>query len=544
MSSTGFFLKNRLILLSIASGLLLAVSWPARGIPVIAFIALIPLFFVEQELFANRERNRGISLFLYAWLSFFIWNLLTTWWIVFSTVPGMITAVVLNSLFMAVPWWLMHCWRRLAPMQQGPFPIILFWLSFEYLHTKWELSWNWLDLGNVFAPWPKWVQWYEFTGTAGGAIWILVVNLLLFYFIKEVLVAGHFNRKSRWFAAISAGMFLFPLLISLFMFSRYQEKPNPVEVVIVQPSEDPYQEPRSLAEAIGRTEKMIALAHSKITDSTMFVVAPEAVMPEGIWKHQADFNRHVLMIRDHLSRNPQLRWVIGSLVYQLYEPGSQIPHTARKLERYGLYFDTYNSAVMIGHYGPLEFYHKSMLVPGVERMPFFRLLRPVGKLVESLGGTAGSLGTQDYREVFKTGQFQPVIAPVICYESIYGDFMSGFIRNGATMIFILTEDGWWRRTPGHRQHHEYARLRAIEFRRPIVRAAGTGISSFIDQKGNVLQKAGWWETTAMRQSINQNDQMTYFARHGNVAGRFLVFLSLLLLLAMLSRVIIKHRKPS
>lgn len=536
------FSKHKLLFLSIASGLLLAASWPARGLPVFAFIAFIPLFLVEQELFAKREGNRSIRFFLYAWLAFFVWNLLTTWWIVFSTVPGAITAVVLNSLFMAIPWWLMHCWRRLVPKHQGPFPVILFWLSFEYLHTKWDLSWNWLDLGNVFASWPKWIQWYEFTGTAGGAIWVLVVNLLLYLLMKEVIGLGKFTKSARWYAAVAACVLLIPILLSHRIYARYVERPNPVEVVIVQPSFDPYQSPQSLIEATMRTEEMLALAELKLTDSTRFVAAPEAILPEGIWMHQAEFNRHVLMIRNQIFRNPQLKWIAGSLVYQAYAAGEEVPHTARYFEAQGIYFDTFNSAVKIGPFGEIEFYHKSMLVPGVERMPFFRVLRPIGKIVEAFGGTAGSLGTQDYREVFETGPDQPVIAPVICYESIYGDFMSGFIRNGATMIFILTEDGWWRRTPGHRQHHEYARLRAIEFRRPIVRAAGTGISSFIDQKGNVLQRTEWWETTAIRQTVNQNNQMTYFAMHGNVAGRLSVFLSALLLLAMLTRIIITRKK--
>jgi len=544
LNISAFLLKHRLILLSIASGLLLTASWPARGFPFFAFFAFIPLLFVEQELFENRERNRSIRFFLFAWLAFFIWNLLTTWWIVYSTIPGAITAVVLNSLFMAIPWWLMHTWRRLVPKRQGPFPVIFFWLGFEYLHTKWDLSWNWLDLGNVFAAWPQWIQWYEFTGTAGGAIWVLVVNLLLFLFLKEITVVGKCTRSARWYASIAAGVILFPSMLSLSIYARYEEKPDPVEVVIVQPSFDPYQSPGSLAEATMRTEEMVLLAEAKITDNTRFVAAPEAILPEGIWKHQAEFNRHVLLIRNQILRNPQLKWIAGSIVYQAYSPEEDIPHTTRYLEPHGIYFDTFNSAVMIGLYGELQFYHKSMLVPGVERMPFFTVLRPIGKLVEHLGGTAGSMGTQDYREVFKTGPGQPLIAPVICYESIYGDFMSGFIRNGATMIFILTEDGWWRRTPGHRQHHEYARLRAIEFRRPIVRAAGTGISSFIDQKGNVLQRTEWWQTTAMRQTVNQNDSLTYFAKHGNVAGRFSVFVSLLLLLAMFARVLINRSKTS
>lgn len=542
MKIPAFLHQNRLLLLSLFSGLLLALAWPARGLPLLAFVAFVPLLFVEEELYQNRSSNKSVRFFLFAWGAFLIWNLLTTWWIMFATLPGMITAVLLNSLFMAIPWWLMHLYRRIGSKRQGVFPIVFFWLGFEFLHTKWDLSWNWLDLGNVFAGWPRWVQWYEFTGTAGGAIWVLLFNLVLFYLIRELRITSAFTKKARWYSAIATALLIVPLALSLRIYATYVEKVDPVEVVIVQPAEDPYQNPQTIEEAVGRTKRMIALAASMITDSTKFVVTPEATLPEGIWRGQEGLNRHVLLMQDFMMRNPQINWVAGSLVYQLYDPATtEIPYTARPLPATRYYFDTFNAAVMFDQHGQFSYYYKSMLVPGIERMPFFRVLRPVGRLVEKFGGTSGSLGTQDYRGVFTHTKTGEVLGPVICYESIYGDFMSGFMRNGATMIFVLTEDGWWRRTPGHRQHHEYARLRAIEFRRPVVRAAGTGISSFIDQRGAVQQRTQWWEPTAIRGTVNQNSELTYFARVGNVAGRIAVFFSGLLILAMLSARIMQRK---
>lgn len=535
MPLPSFFQKHRLILLSLASGLLLSASWPARGIPLLAFVALLPLFFVEDQMFSQRTRHRSAGFFMHAWLAFFVWNLLTTWWIVFATVPGMITAVVLNSFFMAIPWWLMHVWRRMLPKRQGVLPLVFFWLSFEYLHSKWELSWSWLDLGNVFAAWPRWVQWYEYTGTAGGALWVLLVNMLLFMLINELLKAESIVKRVRWFAGLSLTAFLFPLVISFIIYARYKERPDPVEVVIVQPSNDPYQPAQSPDEAILRVERMLALASEMVTPQTRFVATPEAALPEGIWLHQAGLNRNVLQIREFLSLNPQLSWVSGGFTYDLYQGADQASRTARPMTGTNNFFDVYNSGVFIGQQGLFDHYHKSKLVPGIERMPFFTVLRPIGKLVSTLGGTAGSLGTQENRSVFQAGKGEPVIAPVICYESIYGDYMSEYARRGAGMIFVLTNDGWWRNTPGHRQHHEYARLRAIELRRPVVRAASTGFSSFIDQKGKVLKKTGWWEETAIRESVNQNYRLTYYALQGNVAGKISVFFSALLLLAMISR---------
>jgi apolipoprotein N-acyltransferase len=540
MDIRSFLKRHRLLFLSIASGLLLSASWPARGVPALAFVALIPLFFVENIMFNERKVRRSAGFFLYAWLAFFVWNLLTTWWIVYATIPGMITAVVLNSFFMAIPWWLMHAFRRLLPERQGPLPVFIFWLSFEYLHAKWDLSWSWLDLGNVFASWPRWVQWYEYTGTSGGALWVLLVNLLLFMLISQLMKPEKALKRVRWFGALAAASFLIPLIISLAMHRLYHEKPDPVEVVVLQPSKDPYKPSESREESITRVEQMIGMAQALVTPETKFIVAPEAALPEGIWLHQSHLNMGLLQIRGLLAFYPELTWVTGSFTYELYPEGNNASRTARPIAGTNNYYDVYNSAVMIGQHDQFDTYHKSMLVPGIERMPFFTVLKPIGTLVSALGGTAGSMGTQAYRGVFKTGNDQPVLAPVICYESIYGDFMSEYMRRGATMIFVLTNDGWWRNTPGHRQHQEYARLRAIEFRRPVVRAASTGISSLIDQKGQVLQKTGWWEVTAIRGVVNQNRKLTYYALQGNVLGKMSLFFTALLLLVMLSRKWIKR----
>jgi len=110
----------------------------------------------------------------------------------------------------------------------------------------------------------------------------------------------------------------------------------------------------------------------------------------------------------------------------------------------------------------ISYYHKSKLVPGVERMPFPTLFKPLESLAINLGGTMGSLGIQNERTVFYSHNKKARIAPVICYESAYSDFVSDYVENGANLIFIITNDGWWENTPGHRQHLAYSRLRAIE----------------------------------------------------------------------------------
>ena len=219
---------NTKIIYSLATGLLLALSWPARGFPFLAFVAFIPLFFVEANLLKQSKEKRSIVFFLYAWVAFFVFNLLTTWWILFATIPGMIVAVILNAIFMAIPWWLMHLGRRILPGNQGLLSIIFLWLSFEFLHARWEVSWSWLDLGNVFAAFPAWVQWYDITGTAGGSLWVLIINILLFSAIKDYFETRIIKKKILTNVSLALAFFILPAIISFAKWHSYEEQVNPV----------------------------------------------------------------------------------------------------------------------------------------------------------------------------------------------------------------------------------------------------------------------------------------------------------------------------
>lgn len=524
--------KHRLLLLSLLTGILLSLSWPARGFPFLTLIAFVPLLWVEQTMYLNRDRYRPVSMFFHAWLAFLVFNVSTTWWILYATLPGMVVAMLLNSLFMSIPVGLMHVSRRVLPGKQGPVSLLFFWLSFEYLHARWDLSWSWLDLGNAFASFPAWVQWYEYTGVAGGTAWILSLNLILFYLSMR--------RKTLVLSLIAASAFLIPSLISFSMWRGYVEVHDPVEVVVIQPSIDPYDHARTLEEAQRRIDLMVSLASQAVTPQTRFVVAPEGASPHGIWMGQEERHMMVRSVREHLAEHPGLTWVFGSMVYGLYAPGEEAPPSARPNPGGEGMVDVFNSSLMVEDGSAASFYHKSKLVPGIEQMPFYRVLGPLGRIVERFGGTASSLGKQDRRGVFRTSEGKAV-APVICYESIYGDYMRGYYHQGAGLIFIMTNDGWWRNTPGHRQHNQYARLRAIESRKSIARAASTGISSFINQRGEILKQSGWWETTAMAHTLNQNDRLTFFSLHGNFLGKLSLFLSFLLLLHMGSQRLM--RKP-
>ncbi|HQH19920.1 MAG TPA: apolipoprotein N-acyltransferase, partial [Bacteroidales bacterium] len=157
-------------------------------------------------------------------------------------------------------------------------------------------------------------------------------------------------------------------------------------------------------------------------------------------------------------------------------------------------------------------------------------LKFLEKYALDLGGIVGSLGIQNERSVFTSNDGKIKAAPVICYESIYGEFVSKYVRNGANVICIITNDGWWENTAGYKQHFEYARLRAIENRKNIIQSANTGISGFINQRGDVIQKTSWWKEEVLKDNVFLNDQKTIYVRYGDYIARTSYYMSLAIIL--------------
>jgi len=177
----------------------------------------------------------------------------------------------------------------------------------------------------------------------------------------------------------------------------------------------------------------------------------------------------------------------------------------------------------------------------VEKMPYAKYLRFLEKLTLKLGGTMRGWGTQKDRGVFFSAGDSTGIGTIICYESVYGEFVTGYVKNGANLLFVITNDGWWGDTPGYHQHAAFSSLRAIETRRSIARSANTGISCLINQRGDIIQKLGWWKRGTLKGTLNANRKLTYYVKNGDYIGRAACFLSLVVILIYIGRSVRNHR---
>ncbi len=501
--------KTKLILAGLAS-LFLWLSWPAGGFAPLLFIAFVPLLWIENYFIENPHLKKK-ELFGLNYLSMLLWNAFSTWWVCNASFGGGIFAIMANSLFMAIILQLFHFTNSKVKNNFAYVTLPIYWIAFECLHLHWEASWPWLTLGNGFAAVASWVQWYEFTGVLGGSMWIWLVNILIFLALKQ---QPSQKKIKTYYPAL---VIILPLAFSLARYYSYSEKMAPVNIVVTQPNIDPYNEKFSGLSNEEQLIRILQLANLEVNDSTDYVLAPETAIPYSMWEDELNDYHEIKLIQHFLGARPRLKILIGASTNKAY-PNGEKSITARKLKSKDVYYDSYNTALYFEKDKSIQLFHKSKLVPGVEKMPYPQLFGFLQNLAIDMGGTSGSLGVQDEPSVFSSSIGK--VAPVICYESVYGEYVAEYILKGAQWIAIVTNDGWWGNSPGYRQHVQYARLRAVEMRRSIARSANTGISCFINQKGDISQATPYWQDAVISQSINKNDDITFYAKHGDYIGWF------------------------
>ena len=513
----------------------------------IALLGLLPLLAMER--IADQLGKKRI--WIYHYCAFVLWNTLTTFWVCNATVGGGIFAILANSLQMSLVFGLFRLSKKKF---SGALPYIFLavtWIAWERFYFDAEISWPWLVLGNSFARTTWAIQWYEITGTLGGSLWIWATNLSIFGLMTSLSDGSFFYWNNKAKAAVFTGiivLFIAPMLISSSIGSKYEDSMKQsaenLEVLIVQPNIDPYNKFQAMTQdqqnALLESQIVPALS-DRFADSTtspLLVVAPETFTNDIICG-QYDRSRTWRRFTGFLSHYPGVNMLFGASSYDYFESQAKPSHTARHLSD-GRWVESHNSALMIDGTARTEIFHKSKLVVAVEMTPYPAIFCKIDDL---LGGVMGRCIGQDEITLLNVQGTDEQIIPIgsaVCYESVYGEYYTDYIRKGAKAMAIITNDAWWGDTPGYRQHLSYASLRAIETRRAIARCANTGISAIIFPSGKILQPTPWWEAAVIKGRIPLRDDITFFVSHGDITGRICTFLFLMLLMAMGVRFVTKR----
>lgn len=528
--------KTRNILLAILSGGLLTAAWPTWGIAPLVFIGFVPLLLLEDRI-AHGEKGK---LFWLSFLTFLIWNVATTWW-VWNATPAAIAAWVLNALFMAIVFNVFHLTKKkVFNKPWGNFILIPYWMAFELLTYLWAAKWPWLNLGNVFSSHHEWIQWYEYTGVAGGTLWILLVNIM----IANIIQFFKSRETKPLFINIGAeaALLLLPIVFSTYIYKHYEDQGKETEVIVVQQNCDPWNEQFDHQFDAQVIQNNINLSLPLVTANTRFVVSSESAIQEGIWLDKTQDARALNTLHDYIQRFPQMAFIIGGTTYEWVPQGMEDDFPARQIGNSDKYYYCHNSALLIDA-DDMQYRNKSQLTPGVEAIPEW--MGFLKNFSITMGIARGTLKTDPESKVMAFGDHKAGVA--ICYESAFGEYVGSFCKKGADLLFVITNDGWWGDTPGYKQHFEFSKLRAIENRRCIARSANTGRSGFFNQRGDVLQQTQYWVPDAIRETLKANDKVTFYAKHGDYLSRIAVYLTFVLLITWIAKSILdfgKNRKAT
>ncbi len=527
--------------LAALSSVLLSIPFIIPHTGLLALIGLVPLLCMERIADLSGKKH----VWVYHYSSFVIWNAITTFWVCNATVGGGLFAIFANAFQMSIIFGLFRLSKKKFT---GALPYIFLavaWIAWERAYFDAEISWPWLVLGNSFARTTWAIQWYEFTGALGGSLWIWACNLGVFGMLVSLSDGSWWNFNSKAKAASAIGLtllFIAPVVCSTIIGNRYKDAMTAdenLEVLIVQPNIDPYNKFQAMTQdqqnalLQGLMVKNLKDRKGNENADPLLVVAPETFTGDivcGDYSRSRTWRRFTSLLKEY----PGVSMLFGASSYDYISTEKAPSHTARFI-REGLWLESHNSALMIDGSSDTEIYHKSKLVVAVEKTPYPAIFC---KIDDMLGGVMGRCVGQEEISLLHVKDTEGGNIPIgcaVCYESVYGEYYTDYVRKGARAMTIITNDAWWGNTPGYRQHLSYASLRAIETRRAIARSANTGISAIISPSGKILKPTPWWEQASIKSYIPLRDDLTFFVTHGDITGRVCSFVFVLLLAALVVR---------
>ena len=537
--------NKTLALLMVLFTALISLPYLVPHLGFLSLVALVPLLCAERiATMVGKKR-----FFWWYFAAFLAFNLATTWWVCKATVGGGLFASFYSALFMSA---IFAVFRVARKRFSGIVPYILLaasWIAWERFNlTHAQLSWPWLILGNAFGRSVSLVQWYEITGALGGSLWVWLSNIAVFSLLVSLSDGRwwRWNSKARVAAIVSTVLVtLGPAIASEIRFATYEERSDSgtLDVVLAQSNFDPWHKlhytPQSEqnAQVIGLFEKHL---HSREnSDSLLLMLIPESFSSD-IWLNDPEAAPTWRSFSALVASQANANLIFGASTHEAFRRASAPSPLARQMKD-GTWYQSYNTAFITDGAAYSDHRNKCKLVVGAESTPYPKIFAPIDDMLGGLMGRCVPDRQARCFEIRGRGEDDRRLRTgvAICYESIYPELCKQYVDDGAQMLSVITNDGWWGDTPGYRQHFSYSRLRAIELRRDVARCANTGISGFINQRGDVVSQSGWWVPDVLESKVNLSSEKTFFATYGDIVGRVCTFVCLMLLALLIVKTITK-----
>jgi len=526
--------SNRFLVgLSVSTALLLGFSFPPFPLGVLACIGFVPFLLLVDNIHSYGR------FFRYSYVTFFLFCAIALYWVGGFTHlkdPYLMLAggalLLWQPLFFTLPASVYYFVKRRLKTQYATLSFPFIWITFEWLYALGEFAFPWLTIGNTQTYNLEKIQFVDITGVYGISLWVLLINILI-YFLLQVLSKSEFKKRRNTLLAAIVFLFILPNFYSLLVDEKKytEEDSSSFKVGIVQPNIDPWDKWEGANTFAGRWKQVqlyLEFIGKNINDSTEVVVLPESAILLNLPSFYQQFSEFKKVV-DSLN----VAVVSGYAKVKYYEQ-ENAPVSASLIKGTNVRYDSFNSIFLVEPgTNEVQSYSKMRLVPFAERIPY---AEEVPFLIEPMRWGVGisNWGKGSDSTIFHSSKINSKFLAMVCYESIFPEFVASFVDRGAEFLVFITNDSWWGNTSGARQHQQYAVLRAIENRRWVVRCANGGISSFIDPMGNAYDKTDMYVQTYIQHKITPFKEKTFYSKHGDWLARICASITLIIFLFSIS----------
>ncbi|MBW7887054.1 MAG: apolipoprotein N-acyltransferase [Bacteroidetes bacterium] len=523
-------INKNLLTLSLGTAILLGISFPPFPTGFFAMVGFVPfLLLIDKIDFYGK-------FFRYSYFTFFIFCVITLYWtggFTHHKDPYLMLAGGALLLFLPLVFTVFASFiffvRKKIKKNYSLFFLPFLWVTCEWLLAYGEFSFPWLTLGNSQTYQVTKIQIADITGVYGLSFWILFINAVVYIFVttfsfKEI-------RQNIKKAIYSLGIiFLLYFIPDIYgipkIYNGFSDKKE-FSIGVIQPNLDPWDKWEGADSFVGRwnqVKKYLNVINNHLKDSLDIVVLPETAILLNLPELHDQYNEYKTFIDTN-----KISILTGYVKVKYYREGN-IPVSASKISGTDIFYDSYNSIMFTqpSTYNS-QIYSKMRLVPLAERIPY---AETAPFLIEPLrwGVGVSNWGKGTDSTVFFDNKTNSKFLAMICYESIYPEFVSSFVKKGAEFLVFITNDSWWGNTSGAQQHKQYAVLRAVENRRWVIRCANGGVSCFIDPLGNIFEETKMYSENYISKKISLQTEQTYYTKHGDLFARICAWFSLLILL--------------
>jgi len=525
-------IRKKELLLGLLSGLLLGISFPPSPFPFLIFFALIPFLYVIEK------RDSLFSINRFTYFTTFFFTIITLYWVgswtkeadPFLMISGVLLMFVNPALFM-IPSTLYYLCREHLNKNIALSLFPFFWVSFEYLYSLTDLRFPWLTLANSLPKFNIFIQAADIIGAYGLSLLVLYINLFLYLSLKNYRESKKLNLT---YLTVALLLFILPIIYGAYKISSFQNQGKTLKVGLIQPDLNPW-EKWAAGNLNEQLDLYLNMSKQAVDEGAEFILWPESALP--VYLLSGNYEYEVERIHNFVRIN-NVSIMTGMPDATFYFDLTNAPPEAKRTTSGTTAYTSYNSILLFQpSKNAIQKYGKIKLVPFGEKVPFVEELPFLGDFIKwQVGISSWNVGKE--QTVFNISDNLKV-GGVICIESIYPDFVSGFVQKGANILAVVTNDSWYGYSSGPFQHKDISILRAVENRRSVIRAANGGISCIIDPLGNVISKTKLFTRDVLVGSTQLGEELTFYTKYPFLIPIIAFVISILIIVLSIIKKIIR-----